>query len=345
MHVVVAVATLLVLSILVAGVLVGTAASRKARSAARTSICLSNLRQMSVGGMSYAMDFRDGLAQFSWRAGKPGERPPAPMGVLTETFAGMDEPDVKDDLEAASWQALEIIRRRGGDTDSPSSVAGGWTPQFEFAHLVLADYLASNVPDRAWVCPNDVTRHDWINGLGAGPGGKGDALWRYSSSYAMTASSYVPDRFTADGGSLRQGADQRTAAFVRGGGEGRAPEYRLGGRRISEVMFPSAKVMTHESVDRHHGAEAVYFTDPESECLMAMTDGAVREVKNAEANPGGYWLADGGVERPAAVRYAANGALGDPGWRAGVSPSQAGRYRWTLTGLRGVDVGGPERER
>lgn len=344
-HVIVAVVIVAVVCILLVAVAIGLSAGAASKKTARTALCLSNMKQMGVGTMSYAADYKDRFATYSWRANLQGDA--SARGEADPQYLAYPRAleEARSDVEAAGLQAMAIIARRANVPPTSLRAPPDWTPHFEFPHLVLSDYLGGPLPDRITVCPSDAARVRWTANPPNPANPPTDPLWRYSSSYNGVAALFTPDKFTDDGGMLRQGKDQHTIAGTQGGVVGAAPKYRLGGRVVSHVQYPSMKVMYHEAADGHRSPDPVYFTDPAATINAVFCDGSVRGVKTGEANPGGYARADGTAERPATISYVARIGLGDPAWVSKASPDQPGRYRWTLRGLRGVDVGGPEAER
>src|SRR5437764_7427373 len=77
-----------------------------ARRASRLAKCSSNLKQFGVATQSYSADFQDRIWSFSWRRGR------------TDTNDAMlNNPPT--DYDAASYQAVDILRRRADRPDMP----------------------------------------------------------------------------------------------------------------------------------------------------------------------------------------------------------------------------------
>ncbi|RMH13068.1 MAG: prepilin-type N-terminal cleavage/methylation domain-containing protein, partial [Planctomycetota bacterium] len=110
----------------------------KARRAGRAAVCKSNLKSHGVGMASYATDFQDKIFSYSWRAGMHVQNeyinPPAAF---------------QDDMTAAQWQQTEILRRRTGRVSGEHRILNNLNtmPHRRFNHLVLFDYLSSQLPE------------------------------------------------------------------------------------------------------------------------------------------------------------------------------------------------------
>ncbi len=291
------------------------------RRAAREVLCQANQRQWSVAGMNYATDYKDRFATFTWRT----------ADVAPDVRALFPERLLEADLDAHAYQALDIIRRR-----SPSgriaSAPRAWRPELEWTHLVLMDYLAANLADPIAHCPSDPVRSAWLDGTTLAPT---DQPWAFSTSYHQMPAAYQTD---APGG--------RRDAFTQGAGQhelkpdlGPKGDVRPG--VLSFVAFPSMKAQFTESIASHTAPAPLFFTDPLAENFVAFIDGHVAKHANKDMNLGGRTI-EGRVER-INIAYTPRPDLGEPAWRAAAGePTQPGRVRWTLGGLKGIDIGGPE---
>lgn len=305
----------------------------ESRVSARELRCAANMRQLGIGAMSYAADFQDRVAGFTWRAGLT-ERDRQNAHAMKE---GASAP--ADDLEAQRLQAQDILERRGDIPAGVMKTPPGWAPQIEHSHLVVADYLGNRLGIEMAVCPADVPR---LEGIDAVRARRAPAdVWSVASSYHATAAAFAPNRF-ARGGSFRQGEHQRAFRFEQGQVDERGG-YRLGGRKLADVAMPANKVNLHEGVARHQPPAPVYYTHPDAKVRTLMFDGSVRLVATAQANPGGYVLESGETERPATVEFVAAEAERDLAWPGDSPRTQPAKFRFTLRGLGGMDVGGQER--
>ncbi len=302
----------------------------KARKQAKLSICLSNQRQMLLAAFNYSTDFKDRFPGFTWTAGTvtPGNRAPGTPIVI---------PATTDDLNAAGIQARDIMRRYSKPQNN--TVAGfiDWIPHIRYSHLPLVEYLAQRLPEPMLACPE----HFDLKRAQETPlrAYNGSVIYPYSSTYNFVPAFYTRDRFTAGNGRLRQGTNHLFFDYFPGAGN----SYALGRRRVTEIVYPSRKVWLYDEFDRHFARKTAYYTHRDSRPTVGMMDGSVRIVATqAEANLGGYWPATGTMQRIAPINYGYNAAssLSNIPWPDTSPTTQDGRFRWTLGGLKGIDVNG-----
>ncbi|MFN0012519.1 MAG: prepilin-type N-terminal cleavage/methylation domain-containing protein [Phycisphaerales bacterium] len=301
---------------------------------------ITNLRNFGTAAGSYAATFHDRIWSFSW--GQHGNRANA-LRVGRNGF--------EDDMEAAEWQAIDIIRRRATPNQPAFPDQGAWIPHVLYAHLVLQDFLASRLPEPMVRSPFDRVRHEWaeavltrslpniaeVYSLPGDPETTGQR-WPYSSSYQQVPACYTPD-IEHTNQYLRQ--SEFDGAYLYAVGR----QFPLGGRRFGDVAFPSNKVMVMESMSRHHSRTPYFFTHPYARTTNLFFDASVRVVPNPDFNKGGYLRDAGAVLYPmhAAVTYVANPSIGLPPWPDDSSPEdREGFQRWTLRGLKGIDTGGKQ---
>ena len=160
----------------------------EARRSGRLTICLSNMKQFGVATGTYSADFQDRIWAFTWRTGH-----------LESQWADLDNQAKQGETQAASAQAVDILRRRADREDI--APIGGWIPHIYYTHLVLQDYLAARLPEKMVVCPEDRHRNAWqidpINQFDKGvflpeqptPGGV-NKRWPYSSSYQVPTATF-----------------------------------------------------------------------------------------------------------------------------------------------------------
>lgn len=316
-----------------------------ARKAARQAQNLSNIKNLITATHSYAQENKDRIATFSWKRG-------VRYNVATSMGANgqiMTTPTMAtSDLGAAALQAIDIIRRRSQPEAVMMPTQGNWIPQPTYNHLVLMDYLAARLPDPLMVAPEDRFRLQLADGLRA----SGNAVafcqslsgaqyrgmritWPYSSSYQFTPAAYTPDRESVDNGFLRQGDSQIYYLYQ----PGTSNLYPLGGRKISEVVFPAVKVCIMEDVSRQFKKELIWL-HPNAQAGVATYDGSVKTPRTSDCNTGGYtrfnWR-----KLPVWITYEPQTAWGYPLWPEPLADLQnmdlSGRYRWTFAGLRGAD--------
>ncbi len=299
----------------------------EARKTARNVICLANLQQFGVATQSYSADYQDRIWAFTWTAGE-------------RYHGGSRDYLASNDVAAAANQAMDILDRRGDRADIYP--IGAWIPHVYYTHLVIQDYLAARLPEPMVICPEDRIRLNWQDKprekFDTGvwlpyqptafttPTGK---KWAYSSSYQAVPASY--DR-TPDGGVLQSTYHYQYTYTA---------DMKLGGNRMASVMFPSQKVHLHDQERRHFTKENVVFLEPHSRQPLLTFDGSVSVVVTDDTNPG--WRPGtpaGGPMSP--IVYAPRT------WEAPNVGGQtqkvfnAGHYRFTRGGIRGIDFGGEE---
>lgn len=328
---------------------------REARRAARQTGCLANQRSLGTAMATYAADNRDLIYSFSW-PGVPGKIVPESQQSGFPAF-------YTSTVAAAAGQASSIIKRRGGDNNFPLQT--GWIPHLLYNHLVLVDYLSARLPEPALVCTEDRQRQKLQEGVKADPSigeklypewagnGQPGKRFPYSSTYHYTTSLWSPD-FPPN--TFSQGSGGRFTV---------PPDLRFGGKLLSQVAFPAAKVTLHEEFGFHFGrGDPAFFTYPEAKITAAFYDTSVRTVLTRDVNVGGQVFDDpvagksttaqvkqvliqfGNDEGATVGSFTTAGDSGPPFYFQWPDPSATPitrnlppRYRWTAGGNRGVDVG------
>jgi prepilin-type N-terminal cleavage/methylation domain-containing protein len=300
----------------------------KARGAARTGICFSNLKQMSTATHSYTADFQDRLFAFTWKAG----------GLRYTQDPTLQNPP--DDMRAAVYQVVDIIRKRGDRPDFP--IPGGWIPHVLYTHVVLQDYLAARLPEKMVVCPEDVWRNRWqaYRDFDAGvflpmqPNPLTDPAmkrWPYSSSYQTPPATYDNSR---QGARIQQ-AGVSNSYFSFG------TATKLAGRKLADVVSPANKVSLMEEAGRHGDRRQRYYADKNAKVALALFDGSVNLRRTRDANRG--WMPNSPtVMSPTTFTYNPSSRPWDPPPNSAGGDVVEGHYRWTRSGLRGIDFGGTE---
>lgn len=312
-------------------------ALQSARCTARLTLCQSNLRQLGTADASYASDFDDKLAAFTW---------------TPDDFVGRNAygPSPTFMTEAAAAQAWDILTRRTG-RDDLGQRPGSWIPHVLYTHLVLQDYLAQRLPEPMVVCPEDRNRLNWQenprdlfdNGawlpLQPTPS-RVNKRWPYSSSYQFVPASY--DKWqtrnaysndpTVHRRRLRQGSNTGTWIISR--------DADLGGLRRNEITFPASKVHVYDEADRHTacGKQDIFFAYDDAVQPLLMFDTSVSMRRTGDANLG--WDPDS----PRTVtRMQYDPSEWNPPTLSGrATDTVFGWYRWTRGGLLGVDYDGEE---
>lgn len=312
-----------------------------ARKSARIAICGSNLRQLSTGTMSYAADFRDRFAVFTWSASRD-----KPLKLSEwEDLNGAVTP-----IEAAAAQALDILRRRTGRVELDGRIElefpRSWQPYLRHHPLVMLDYLASRLPEKILACPEDKPLIAWQNNI-AGfdtnafapfqptPDAAGK-LAPYGTTYMPTMSIFD---VSPEGSRLTQG--ERSSELVAPGGEA-AEKSDFAGGRLSKVMTPSNKVLFHHEYGLHEAREIAHFGLDQSRQPFVFMDGSVQHLGSIDAHAG--WQPNNSKD-PAPTSFFTDAFAWNPPTlasnRAGQDPPDRviGKFRWTREGLAGIDFG------
>ena len=310
----------------------------KARRAARGAVCKSNLKSQGTGMASYATDFEDKIASYSWRAGMQIVNdyisPPAPFG---------------SDMDAAQWQQTEILRRRTGRVDGNGRILNNLLtmPHRRYNHLVLFDYLSSQLPEQIAACPEDrgliLSQSDPLDQTlwaqmpseygysGQFNGERVAQRYPFSSTYQSVPYVWAPDHGPSMSPYVWPIADT-THLFTVVGTDG-----LHGKRRMSQVVFPGSKVQMFEHNDWHGNSKNPFYAYQEATCQLLFFDASVRAVPSADSNMG--W----DPQNPQSAdtfyyRYTPLTTEPDP-INDDLVPVL---YRFTRGGLSGVDFGSKE---
>lgn len=311
-----------IIALLVALILPALAGARRG---GRKSVCQSNLRQSGIGIATYACDYAEAIATFTWKAGFAYD--PAFGPAATQK-------------QAAADQAVSILNARAG---TAFARALNWVPQVMYSHLVLNDYLTQSLPEASVACPEDRTRLLWqrmtqnfsfsFQGYLASAPDEDKQRLVYSSSYLLVPAAFAPD----SGDELSGGSAAIT--FYQGAFHYQysAGTALLGNRRISEVVFPSQKVCMYDRFQRHQRSE-MFYAYPESIQPLLFFDGSVSDKRTADANQG---FKPNSVSDTGPTRFYYEPDLSfEPKTKSG-RPRDVlfGYYQWTRNGLRGIDFG------
>ncbi len=304
----------------------------KWRGTGRTLICSTSLKQYGVATHSYAADYRDKIYSFSWTTTLVTFTPGSPVQTMPT-----------NDTQAAHYQARDIIWRRAGWDIGDQ---GLWIPHVLYTHLVLQDYLASRLPEKSVVCPEDIHRLRWQteverfrNGTPSNPFPQPQMpRWPFSSSFQVVPPSYCPD-----GG---PNSVYINPALHRSYYVPTAPNV-MGKRKLGDVAFPSGKVQMHDQQARHSGKREYFFAYQESKQPLLMFDQSVSVRRTGDANPG-FNPSTPTSPAPTVITYDPDdppNAWEAPTIRGDFAPETGiylGRYQWTRAGLKGIDFGGSE---
>jgi prepilin-type N-terminal cleavage/methylation domain-containing protein len=305
----------------------------EARRTGRLAVCLANMKQMGTATHSYSADYQDRLFAFTWKRGHSNSKYP----ILNTPAAS--------DVGAAAEQALDILYRRADREDIPAGgLINSWIPHVLYTHLVIQDYLASRLPEKLVVCPEDFHRNLWQTDprgfddglfLPAPPGVPGDPnqkRWPYSSSYQVTTAAY--DRSLPPNRIYHDTSVDHSHYWVPGG-------CNLGNTRLGDVTFPSRKVHMHDQYQRHSGKTQIYFGYPQAKVPLLMHDSSVDIYATQDSNKG--WQPNFPTSGPCFYNYAPTpGGWEPPPINNPTTEVITGYYRWTRGFLKGVDFGAIE---
>jgi type II secretory pathway pseudopilin PulG len=309
----------------------------EARRTARLAICHSNLKQMGVATQSYSADYQDRLFAFTWKAGqRNGVDPTDPAA------AGLTNPT--DDLDAARCNAIYFIRKNGDrDNGFLSTLAhAAWIPHVLYTHVVLQYYLASRLPEKMVVCPEDRNRLTWQDYKGFESGlfeplqplhtDQLNWRWPYSSSYQPPPCTY--DRGNPGFRVTQVGSGGSNYYIIPG-------NHKLGGRKLADVASPSNKVHLMDEFDRHFNKIRIYYILNNARNTLLTFDGAVSIRYTRDCNKGCDPNQPTQMNTVTTITYNPAGPW-DPDPRTIGGDSGPARYRFTRGGLRGIDFGGGE---
>jgi len=304
-----------------------------ARKTARMLTCMNNMSVMGKTVETYGSVFGDRVYTFSWR-----------KNTKQSQWSDLNNHN-NDDLVAASDQAVDILRRRADRPDFPKLT--NWLPHIANTHLVLLDFLNARLPDPQVLCPEDRYRIAWgrepdlfqkkmVIPYPGGPFGAGSAfgnVWPYSASYNNVMAS--SERSV---GGIFQGT-QLLYYYYPG-------LIKMGGNKLSDVTFPSQKVLTTDTIQRHYGKQATYWGYDDVRIPLTFFDASVRIKLVGESNLG-WNPTKPEKDKPLIFDYKPDKTPSEQVWepptRSGNNKDPVfGRFLWTRGGLKGIDFGGGE---
>ncbi len=312
----------------------------QARVVAREKICGSNMKQLGIATNSYATEFEDRIAGFTWSATKGHSRYP---DLEAQRLLGR--------TNSSSAQAIDIIRRRTGRDAGSLPRVPGWIPNVLYSHLVLQDYMAARLPEKLVVCPEDRNRLDWqIDPVGRfdnefwgdqQPTGAYAFRWPYSASYQLVPAGYDFYQNRPAALPIQQRIRQSTThnRYAIGG------RVRLGDVRYTSISFPSNKVLMQDAHQRHKGRIQLYYGLPEAVQPLLFGDASVRTLTTQDGDCGWdpyrrFGRGEFNCETTGVTRFNYTPSSWEPRTKSGENyDSVKGYYRWTRGGLRGGDFG------
>ena len=308
-----------------------------ARRTARTTLCMANMNQFGTAMSTYAADYRQRIATFSWAAHVDYE------GEGANGFP----------RAAAADQAFSILRSiTGRETDFAPRPTGNlsltqtsWLPHVNHSYLAMLDYMGGNLLSKAVLCPEDKARQVWQqnaeNFLELPQAQR--PVTESSDGFAMPyASTYelVPAAYSADTGG--DGSPPTTEQGPEHDQYGTQKLPPLGKRKFTQVIYPSLKVSMMDSHDRHTSSQQhIFYGYDNAKVPLLFFDNHVAIHKTSDANRG---FRPNNPRNPGFTNmiYAP-----DP-WEAPTlngAPTERinfGWYRWTRDGLAGLDFGGQQ---
>ncbi|MBN4052561.1 DUF1559 domain-containing protein [bacterium AH-315-K20] len=300
----------------------------KARKVARLAVCGSNLKQVGVAVNSYASDYEDKIASFSWNAGN-----------YSTKYSDLIVPANGSNNQAQMYQLTEIIRRKTGDDTIPPLRQRA--PQRRFSHMVVVDYMADVIPEQTAACPEDRNLVAWARDPKNPPDiedGQGNEGYRlitpYRSTYQFVPAVWAPDKATPQRGNTVYQYRQDHDLFW-------FPNTILGERQIREVSFPSGKVQMFDFYDFHSAAKPQFYAYADAKTNLLFFDGSVRFLTTGDANlsfrPNGPHTDNTSTMDYLPREY-------EPPTRSGgdTDDNLESYFRWTREGLYGLDYGGSE---
>ncbi len=311
----------------------------------------ANLMAIGQGRDQYAMENKDRIFTYTWRA---GETYMYPNGQIRYPAT---------DSDAAADQNTELLMRRTGRYSGQFKVQSirGRLPNRRYSHLVLLDDMSdtdeSFHSSVMFIDPADENLLTWHErpleyGPGSGapyadgvPQGYDDGnggdwadrqivqRWPFASSYQV-----VPHAWMGDGNeNVYAPVSDGPHLFTAIG------EPVLGRRFMSEVAFPSKKVHMHEEFDYEQN-RLPYFAYDHARPEKLMFDGSINSRPSGDASdsvsPEDYDInnpQDPSVYPVWTQEYVPLDTFPIPlgGFN---DPTELNmRYRWTLFGLQGVD--------
>ncbi|MEX0875956.1 MAG: type II secretion system protein [Phycisphaerales bacterium] len=301
---------------------------------------IANLMQLGQGRDQYALDNKDRIFTYTWRAGETYTMPDG------RTYSE------SDDVAAAARQNQEILMRRTGRFTAGYHkilTFAGRIPHQRFVHLVLMDYMAGD-DDEQFLSPTfaDPADGDLLNwqerpldytGGSSVPYANGftfgyDADYNWSERHIRQrwpfATSYhgVPFAWQGDGPFDAYVPIGSTPHLYSSQGN---PD--ISGRYTHQVAHPGKKVHLHEEFDREQ-KRFPWFAYDHAVPEKLMFDGSINSQPSGEANdsvspaqPGSVWM----------QRYVPLDTFPIPLGGFGDNTELNMRYRWTEGGLQGID--------
>lgn len=310
----------------------------KSRKSGRSLQCHSNMKQFGVALHNYAADFRYVTSAFSWKPGQSLSRFPDLQGGASY-------------LQSHCNQAVDIVRRRTARNDGYYAPITDRFLDRNFGHLPLIDggYFSEKIPETVTACPEDRMTVVWQRNLDITPGlaETGDPDPNSSLAFKRILPFWSTYQSVPNAWSREIDISPLTQAS---GGPGYHLLYYytnqtvLENRNIADVMFPSQKVWIFDLFDRHHYGRTIWHSYEMAAQPLLFFDGAVSVRKTSDSNRGWHPSSPGNPNVVTTYQY----------WPTSFEPrtvsnaaadTVTGYFRWTRSGLKGVDFGGAEQRR
>lgn len=330
----------IVIIALLVGILLPALAS--ARETARVAVCMAGQKQQITGLLNYTTDTKAFLPMYSWTRFNWNQY---------SEFADLGNPGT--DVQAAADQAVTIVRKNLGYTAAQQPRVTNRMLQRNFSYLPAfsGGYFGDRLPEPGVICPKERDALVWQRQRNLPDPTVGTFLANntfepaaykkflpYWTTYQMVPNTWSPERPSVAGEQIISQAS---------GGQGNHLLYaspntaRFTNRRIDYVQFPSQKVWLFDLYDRHSSARREFFyASPQAKQPLAFFDGQVSMRETRKANRGWNPLTPQSAN-PTTYLYFPQAH--EPRTVSGnASETVTGYYRWTRSGLRGVDYGGGE---
>jgi prepilin-type N-terminal cleavage/methylation domain-containing protein len=293
-------------------------ALKKSRKAARETKCMLQMNQYSRGIAQYALDYKERLATYSWRA--------------DTRYRGFDQDTpyygpYQTDFEAAKQQMNSMIK-------AISRVAyveeSRFIPYMNLSLVIMQQYISNRIPDPIALCPEDF----YLNSVrdNAVQTGRATSIAFARSSYQYPIPFWAQDRDST--WSVRQ--------FINTNSFQISENAQLGRRKITEIVFPATKALFYEQFSWHEN-RPTHFTLPIADNLVTACDGSTRRIFTKDVNRGGFLYADGTIDTGYNnITYTPDPDQGQPPVPPGIPSKNPVRWYMTLGGLKGTDWGGTE---
>lgn len=301
----------------------------EARKSARLAICMANMKQFGFATGTYSADYQDRQWAFTWN--DEGD-------AAQSTFSDLRRPTRP--IDAAAYQAMDIMRRRTARTMTDMRPVTGWIPYVYYSHLVVNDYLAQQLPEKMVVSPADRDRLNWqeapmdLFDSGYWEPRQPDATdrnkrWAYSSSYQLVPAGY--DRSLQ--GSRIQQASTHFSYNIPG-------TVKLGDVRLTDVDNPAQKAQMHDAEGRHFGKNPIWTGYDQCRQPVLAWDGSCIVRLSQDFNLG--WVPNS-PSSPSHTRIVYQPRPWEaPTFTGATVDITPGKLRWTRGGVKGVDFGGTE---